>query len=104
MAALQVTFVSFIDYASQLSALGYIGAYFMICLAAPRFLAAIGRLRWPWALAALAALLLLAGVIVQSVYPVPPAPECYLPYVFAGVVGLGLLVSHLTRRPAGANA
>jgi amino acid transporter len=99
VAGLHLSFVTFIDYASQLAALGYIGAYFMTCLAAPFFLAGIGRLRWPGIVAALAALLLLAGVMVQSVLPVPAAPERYLPYVFAAVVGVGLLSSYLVRHP-----
>jgi amino acid transporter len=102
VALLHISFVSYIDYASQLAALGYIGAYFMICLAAPFYLARLGCLRWPWVAASLAALVLLAGVMVQSVFPVPAAPECYLPYVFAGTVGAGFLASYLFHRQSAA--
>jgi amino acid transporter len=98
MAASGITFVAYIDYGSQLAALGFVGAYFLICLAAPFFLARLGRLRWPWIVASLAALVLLAGVMVLSLYPVPDAPVCYLPYIFAGVVGTGLSFS-LALRP-----
>jgi amino acid transporter len=88
-----VTLVSCIDYVSQLAALGYIGAYFMVCLAAPFFLKDLGHLSWKGTAASVAALLLLAGVMVQSVYPAPSPPASYLPYVFAGAMGAGFLLS-----------
>jgi hypothetical protein len=44
------------------------------------------------------ALLLLGVVMVQSVYPVPPAPACYLPYAFAATVAVGFAVSWGVRR------
>jgi amino acid transporter len=88
-----VSLVSCISYISQLAALGYIGAYFMVCVAAPFFLASVGQLSRGAIAASAAALVLLAGVMVQSVYPVPPAPACYLPYIFAATMGAGFLVS-----------
>lgn len=97
MALSGITFVAYVDYTSQLAALGFIGAYFMICLAAPFFLAKLGCLRWQWTLASLAALVLLAVVMVQSLYPVPDAPVCYLPYIFAGVVAVGFSFSYWLR-------
>jgi amino acid transporter len=88
-----VSLVSCINYVSQLAALGYIGAYFMVCVAAPFFLRSVGELG-PGAIAAsAAALVLLAGVLVQSVYPVPPSPACTLPSIFAATMGAGFLVS-----------
>jgi amino acid transporter len=89
-----ITFVAYVDYGSQMAALGFIGAYFMICLAAPFFLAKLGCLRWPWIVASLAALVLLGGVMILSLYPVPEAPVCYLPYIFAAMVLLGYSVSY----------
>jgi amino acid transporter len=88
-----VTLYSVIDYVSQLSALGFIGAYFMVCLAAPFFLAKEGGASWQRIAASVSALLLLGVVMVQSVYPVPPAPACYLPYVFAATMAAGIAVS-----------
>ncbi len=93
-----VTLVDCIDDLSEMAALGFIGSYFMVCLAAPAYLARLGRLQWPTALASAAALILLAGVLVKSLYPVPPAPECYLPCAFAAFVLLGLLLSWRARR------
>ena len=89
----RVTLYSVIDYVSQLAALGFIGAYFMVCLAAPFFLAKQGALSKPRIAASVAALVLLGVVMVQSVYPVPPAPACYLPYVFAATIAAGAAVS-----------
>ena len=97
-----VSLVSCIDYVSQLAALGYIGSYFMVCVAAPFFLASLGHLTWRAVAASAAALVLLAGVMIQSVYPVPPAPACYLPYVFAATMGAGFLVSWRIRGAAAA--
>jgi amino acid transporter len=88
-----VSLVSCINYVSQIAALGYIGSYFMVCVAAPFFLSSVGQLGWKAIAASVAALLLLAGVLVQSVYPVPPSPACYLPYIFAATMGAGFLVS-----------
>ena len=88
-----VSLVSCIDYVSQLAALGYIGSYFMVCLAAPFFLASVGCLTRGGIAASVAALVLLAAVLVQSVYPVPPAPACYLPYVFAAAMAAGFAAS-----------
>ncbi len=95
-----VSLVSCIDYVSQLAALGYIGSYFMVCLAAPFFLASVGCLTRGGIAASVAALVLLAAVLVQSVYPVPPAPACYLPYVFAAAMAAGFAASWWVQRAA----
>lgn len=88
-----VPLITVVDEVSQLAALGFIGAYFMVCLAAPFFLAARGLLRWSGVTLSVAALLLLALVLGQSVYPVPPSPACYLPYIFLATVGAGFALS-----------
>jgi hypothetical protein len=99
----RVELVSVIEYLSQLSALGFIGSYFMVCLGAPLFLRARASLG-PGAMAAsAAALVLLAVVMVQSVLAVPTAPACYLPYVFLATVGAGYAISAaFTRRRSAA--
>ncbi len=97
-----VTLYSIIDYVSQLAALGFIGAYFMVCLASPFFLKKEGGLRWDTIAASVAALALLCIVMVQSVYPVPPSPACYLPYVFAVTMAAGVAASWWVRSAPGA--
>ena len=88
-----ISLVSCIDYLSQLAALGFIGAYFMVCLAAPYYLRKSGQLGAAGVLFSVAALLLLTGVLLLSVYPVPSAPACYLPYVFAALTAGGCAYS-----------
>jgi amino acid transporter len=93
----RMTLYSVIDNISQLAALGFIGAYFMVCLAAPFFLAKENGLSKPRIAASVGALILLGVVMVQSVYPVPHAPACYLPYIFAATITAGAVVSWRTK-------
>jgi amino acid transporter len=96
-----VSLYSVIDYLSQLAALGFIGSYFMVCLASPFFLKREGGLSGPRMAASAAALVLLCIVMVQSIYPVPPAPACFLPYVFAATLVAGVGASCWVRHAAG---
>jgi amino acid transporter len=89
---------SVIDLVSQLAALGFIGAYFMVCLAAPIFLRQMGSLTWRGVAASVAALILLSVVMVQSVFTVPPAPASYLPYIYVAIVAAGILLSWKAHR------
>jgi amino acid transporter len=89
-----ISFVSYIDYGSQLTAFGFVATYFMVCLAAPFFLATLGVRHWKWSAASVAALVLLGVVMFQSLYPVPEGLVRYLPYVFGGTVLAGSLVSY----------
>ena len=93
----RVTLYSVIDYVSQLAALGFIGAYFMVCLASPFFLRREGGLSGGRIAASVAALVLLCLVMVQSVYPIPPSPACYLPYVFLVTMAAGIAASWWVR-------
>ena len=97
-----VSLYSVIDYVSQLTALGFIGAYFMVCLAAPFYLAREGGVSRPRIAASASAILLLGVVLFQSVYPVPPSPACYLPYAFAATIAAGIAVSLWVRSETGA--
>ena len=91
--ASHVSLLNVVDYLSEIAALGFIAAYFMVCLAAPFFLAKAKSLSWRGIVASSLALLLLAIVLVQSIYPIPDAPDCYLPYAFLAAVGAGLAFS-----------
>jgi amino acid transporter len=77
--------------AGTMGAFGFIGAYTLITLAAPFFVKKRGEAKakdWVLCLAALALLLIPA---VGSVYPVPPAPVNYFPYVFLGYLAIGVI-------------
>jgi amino acid transporter len=95
-----VPLVSCIDYLSQLAALGFIGSYFMVCLAVPFFLRRLASLRLPALAASASALVLLSAVMVESIYPAPEGPARFLPYVFMALLAAGVSVSWWVRRGA----
>jgi amino acid transporter len=82
-----------IGYLAQISSFGYIVSYFLLTLAMPFYLLSVKAFR-PWHIALLTATLLIVGFsIFGSLFPVPPAPWNYLPYIFAGIVGSGVVLS-----------
>lgn len=89
---------SSVDYLSQLGSLGFIGAYFLVCLALPIYLRREGELRWTHVAVAAGALVMLLLVLFFSLFPVQPAPYCYLVYIFAGLVLCGVAISLALRR------
>jgi hypothetical protein len=80
-----------VGYAGTLTAFGFIGAYFLVSVAAPAYLKREGIVRGrDYALAGAAALLLLFPA-VGSVYPVPAWPYRAFPYTFLAYVIVGLV-------------
>jgi amino acid transporter len=76
--------------AGTMGAFGFLGAYVLITFAAPMYLKKIGELKAKDIVLCVAALALLLVPAVGSVYPVPPAPVNYFPYIFGLYVLLGL--------------
>ena len=76
--------------AGTMGAFGFLGAYVLITIAAPMYLKKIGELKTKDMVLCVAALALLLVPAVGSVYPVPPAPVNYFPYIFGAYVLLGL--------------
>ena len=67
-----------------MGAFGFVGAYTLVTLAAPFYLKKCGELKAKdvvWCVAALGAA---DDPGDRSVYPVPPAPVNYFPYIFLG--------------------
>ena len=96
-----------VGYGGTLTAFGFIGAYFLVSIAAPAYLKQDGIVRnRDYALAGAAALLLLVPA-VGSVYPVPAWPFSTFPYIFLAYVIAGLVWIRSRRkgtlRFAGAN-
>ena len=76
--------------AGTFGAFGFLGAYFLISIAAPAYLSKRHELS-PGALAlAIASVVLLLVPAVGSVYPVPSWPVNIFPYIFLGYLALGL--------------
>jgi len=76
--------------AGTMGAFGFIGAYSLVCLAAPFYLWKIGQLKAKDVVVCVLALGLLCIPAVGSVYPVPSAPLNYFPYVFGLYLLAGL--------------
>lgn len=68
--------------AGTMGAFGFLGAYTLICIAAPLYLRKVGELKARDMVICLVALAMLLVPAVGSVYPVPPAPVSYFPYIF----------------------
>ncbi|HEY4949981.1 MAG TPA: APC family permease [Candidatus Acidoferrales bacterium] len=92
-----------INYLTQLASYGFIGSYFLVCLAMPFFLLRRKILRRRDVAVSAAALMILAAVLALSVFPVPAAPWRYLPYLFLGAVLIGIAVSVRYARSSDSN-
>lgn len=69
---------------------GFLVSYFLVTLAAPLYLRRKGELRAHHVVSSVAALVLLAVVLVGTVYPVPAWPYNILPYVFLALLSVGV--------------
>jgi amino acid transporter len=78
--------------AGLFGAMGFSGAYVLICLATPFYLAKIGELKaWHIVVCVLAELLLVVP-IVGLVYPKPPFPADVQPYIYGGYLVIGVVL------------
>jgi amino acid transporter len=75
--------------AGTMGAFGFLGAYFLITIAAPMFVKKRGELTGRDVAICVAALLLMLVPAVGSVYPVPDPPVRYFPYIFLGYLLIG---------------
>ena len=85
--------------AGTLAAFGFIVAYLLVSIAAPFYVKSLGQLKPGHIFIAAASVILLMVPTIGSVYPVPPAPVKYFPYMFAAyfIVG-GLWIAYQNRR------
>ncbi len=75
--------------AGTMAAFGFLVPYILITIGAPLYVKSLGEMKpYHWAIAA-ASLILLIIPTVGSVYPVPPAPLMYYPYVFVAYLAIG---------------
>jgi amino acid transporter len=90
--------------AGTFGAFGFLGAYFLVSLAAPFYLKKRNELRAKDICYCVAALVLMIIPAVGSVYPVPPAPGNYFPYIFlayifCGLIRIGIISGHPVSAP-----
>jgi amino acid transporter len=86
----RVTTLDLFNYAGTCAAFGFMVPYCLITLAAPVYLKSLGQLRTRDRIGCAASLMLLAIPAVGSVYPVPPAPVMFFPYIFLFYLALGI--------------
>ncbi len=84
--------------AGTFGAFGFLGAYFLISLAAPAYLKRRGILRGRDIALSAASVVLLLVPAVGSVYPVPSWPVNIFPYIFLGYLATGLAWFMILRR------
>jgi amino acid transporter len=75
--------------AGTMAAFGFLAPYILVTIAAPIYVKSLGQLKAFDILIAAAALVLLIIPTVGSVYPVPPAPVKYFPYLFVAYLIIG---------------
>jgi len=73
-----------------LATFGFLTAYILVCIAAPVFLRAAGRLTAQDLVISALALLAMAVALLGNIYPAPPAPYSYIPYIFLALLLSGL--------------
>ena len=77
--------------AGTMGAFGFLGAYFLITLAAPAFLKKRNELKSKDIALCVAAIVLMVIPAIGSVYPIPDPPVKYFPYIFLGYLLIGAL-------------
>jgi len=70
---------------------GYLLAYLLILIAAPRFLRARGERSTGAVVSGVLGVVGIGYVLVRNVYPVPDPPYNVLPYVFLGLLAIGVV-------------
>jgi amino acid transporter len=73
-----------------LATFGFLTAYVLVCIAAPIFLRAEGRLTLRDGAVSVLALLAMGFAFIGNIYPVPAPPYNYLPYIYFAVLLSGL--------------
>jgi amino acid transporter len=75
--------------AGTMAAFGFLVPYILVSIGAPLYVKSLGQLKpFHWLIAA-ASLALLIIPTVGSVYPIPPAPVKYFPYLFVAYLIIG---------------
>lgn len=86
-------------YVGTFGAFGFLGAYFLVSIAAPMYLKKIGELKPQHIVVSTIAVLLLIVPAIGSVYTNPPlaAPVKYFVYIFLAYFGIGLITCLMQR-------
>lgn len=77
-------------YLGSIATFGFLFAYILVSIGSPLFLRRRGELRATPVIMAVLSIAMLVVATVGSVYPIPQPPASYLPYVFLGLLALGV--------------
>jgi amino acid transporter len=90
------------NWVGTLAAFGFLIPYFLISLAAPAYLRQLGQLKARDIGLCVGSLIMLVIPAVGSVYPLPPAPVIYFPYMYLTylVAGIAWIVFFHRTKPA----
>ena len=78
-------------YLGSIATFGFLFAYILVSIGSPVYLRRRGELRPTTVIMAVLSIAMLVVVAVGSVYPVPAPPSNLLPYIFLGLLAIGLL-------------
>jgi amino acid transporter len=95
---LRVAPIDIFNYCGTLSSLSFIAVYFLISIAAPKYLRRIGELRAIDTAIAVLSWIFLIATAFTLFYPLPPPPTNYFPYAFLIYLALGLTLYSFARR------
>ncbi len=90
-----VSVVDIYGLLATLATFGFLTAYILVCIAAPVFLRAKGRLTVRDLAISGLALLAMGLAFMGNIYPVPPPPYSYVSYIYVGLLAGGLAWSLL---------
>jgi amino acid transporter len=91
-------------YMGTLAVFGFLSAYTLACVALAAHLRREGRLTKGKLLLSVAASLTMVGGLLGNLFPVPPAPYRYFPYLYAAYLGVALIWYGVDRKNATAGA
>ncbi len=77
-------------WVGTVATLGFIVTYGIISVAAPLYLKKRNELKWPHIVTAVISVFVLGLAILGNLYPVPPFPYNYLPYIFFALLLAGV--------------
>ncbi|HSZ59018.1 MAG TPA: APC family permease [Tepidisphaeraceae bacterium] len=86
-----VAVLDIFNWAGVMGAFGFTAAYFLISFAAPAYLKHEKQLRTLDVVLCVGAVVCLLVPAVGSVYPVPPFPVNYFPYIFLAYLAIGVI-------------